>query len=458
MLQGTDLGRLVYTNTALGGTEFIAAEVPVRHTATCAFDPHDPQTAYVLFYERYLEGKAGWWKTVDEGDSWYQVFDTPGERALLNLLEVNPDPARQNEAYVGTRDNGLYRSTDDGETFSPWLLPRAVVHQIAVEPGGDVLYVIVDAPIDELYRVDLIAGTAASVYTGDIRFIDLHPTNVDTGIAVIGSTLFSYFWAGSTWTASTSLQSRNTLKIARYNPANPEHIVLMAEGGFTGYFQWSTDGGSTWNQWAEDGTETTAFVDYGPHNHAASPEYHYPKNFPPNSIRGDLLFDFIPGDPDAVMLWDTGWYKGPMRSDDYGADFRLFAHGGNFKNGSQIAIGSTDEVIVVGAIEGGVTMSADGGESWRSYHKFNTAAFPQNQGTTEYWRYRSTWGVGIDPSNDSVVLATVGWDPVRIMLIRIRSGIRPSTTPAASASLLAGKTACGNFMHPISAVPPAPGA
>jgi hypothetical protein len=415
MLQGTDLGRLVYTNTALGGTEFVAAEVPVRHTATCAFDPHDPQTAYVLLFERYLAGKAGWWKTVDEGETWYQILDTPGERTLLNLLEVNPDPARQNEVYAGTRDNGLYRSTNGGESFSPWLLSGRIINQIAIEPGGDTLYVIVDDSPSQLYRVDLISGTPSLVYSGDLRFIDPHPGSDDSGIAVIGNSLHPYTWTGSSWNTGAALITQGTMKTGRFNPANPDHLVMTAEGGFTGYFQWSTDGGSTWNEWATQLSRTSAFVDYGPHNHAAAPDYDYPASYPPNAIRWGLRYDFIPGDPDAVVLWDMGYYKGPMRSDDYGAHFRLFAHGGNFKNGSQIAIGSTDEVIVVGGIEAGVTMSADGGESWRSYHKFNTPAFPQNQGSTEYWRYRSTWGVGIDPSNDNVVLATVGWDPVRIM-------------------------------------------
>jgi photosystem II stability/assembly factor-like uncharacterized protein len=415
MLQGTDLGRLVYTNTALGGTGFIAAEVPVRHTATCAFDPHDEQTAYVLFYEHFLAGKAGWWKTVDEGETWYQVLDTPADRGLLNLLEVNPDPARQNLVYIGTRGDGLYRSIDGGETFSPWLLGGMTVLQVAIEPEGDALYAIVEASIDELYRIDLVSGIPNLVYTGDIRYIDPHPSFDNSGLAVIGTSLLPYTWTGASWNTGSSLLTKATMRTARYNPANPEHIVMVAEGGFTGFFQWSIDGGTSWNQWATSGGETTAFVDYGPHNHAAAPDYHYPEGFPPNSIRGQLLYDFIPGDPDAVVLWDMGWYKGPMRSDDYGANFRLFAHGGNFKNGSQISIGSTDKVIVVGGLEAGVTMSSDGGETWRSYHKFNVPSFPQNQGTKDYWRYRSTWGVGIDPSNDNVVIATVGWDPVRIM-------------------------------------------
>jgi hypothetical protein len=415
MLQGTDLGRLVYTNSALGGTEFVAAEVPVRHTATCAFDPHDHQTAYVLFYEQFLSGKAGWWKTLDEGDTWYQVLDTPADRGLLNLLVVNPDPDFSNQVYVGTLNNGLYRSLNGGESFSPWLLAGFEILQIAIEPGGEALYVVVNGPERELFRVDLVSELVDNIYTGDIRFIDTNPVQADSGIVVVGDSLYPYAWSGLDWSIGTHLLQKSTMKTAQYNPANPNHIVMVSEGGFAGHFQWSTDGGASWHSWALEGDETTAFVDYGPHNHAAGPDFFYPKNFPPNSIRGQLIYDFIPGDPDAVVLWDTGWYKGPMRSDDYGANFRLFGHGGNFKNGSQISIGSTDKVIVVGGLEAGVTMTSDGGETWRSYHKFNVPSFPQNQGSSDYWRYRSTWGVGIDPTNDNVVLATVGWDPVRIM-------------------------------------------
>jgi hypothetical protein len=416
MLQGTDLGRLVYTNTALGGTEFIAAEVPVRHTATCAFDPHDGQTAYVLLVERYLAGTGGWWKTTDEGVTWEMVFETAGSRALLNLLEVNPDPVRKDLVYAGTRDNGIYRSTDGGNQFEPWILPGEVIHQIAIEPGGDFLYAIIEGSQNQLYRIDLSSGAASVVYTGEIRFVDPHPSDDNLGLVVIGDGLYNYTFSNGSWTFNTShLVFKSTMRTARYNPSNPGHIVMTADGGFLTHFQWSTDGGVTWNRWGLSLSLTTAFVDYGPHNHAAAPDYFYRALYPPNVIRGGLLFDFIPNDPDAVVMWETGYYKAPTRSDDYGATFRPFAHGGNFKNGSQVSIGSTDDILAVCSLEAGVTLSSDGGLSWRSYHKYNTPAFPQNSGSSNFWRYRSTWGVGIDPSNDSVVLAVVGWDPIRIL-------------------------------------------
>lgn len=440
MLQGTDLGRLVYTNTRLGGTEFIAAEVPVRHTATCSFDPHDPHTAYVLLVERYLEGKAGWWKTVDEGESWYQVLDTPADRTLFNLLSVNPDPARKNEVYVGTRGTGLWRSSDGGESFQAWLMPDAFIYHMSMDASGDFLYAIAlefdpDQKVSQqqLYRVDLMGGVVevletftlstplslSSSFDFPLRFVEAHPVNPGMGLLVNLNDLYAYSTDGhGQWSRSltTTPSMASRLEIVRYNPANPQHLIAQGFGGsgFTGNFQWSSDGGTTWNQWSDSSGITDAFTDFGPHNHHRAPDYYYPSGSP-NSVRHALYFDFIPGDPDAVVGWDFGYYKGPMRSDDYGAHFRLFAHGGNFKNPSQIAVGQTDDVVVVSHVEGGVTMTRNGGLSWKSFHPYNTPAFPQNRGSRDFWRYRTTWGAGVDPANDQIVLVTAGWDPVRIL-------------------------------------------
>ncbi len=424
MLQGTDLGRVVYTNTALGGTEFVAAEMPLRHACTVAFNPHEPGTAYVLMDRGNAVHPTGWYRSTDEGLTWTHFFSTPAQRGLLNLLVVNTHPNRANHIYIGTLDNGVHRSTDNGATFQPWRFAGLPVVTMSLNADGSALYVLTGGETTgTLHRINASNGQTVTYAGNTFRHLDMHPTDKHRGIIVDGTELkpLTVSGNGNSITLGQTLVTINRLGLARYNPANPQHIVAVGNGGMIGHFRWTTDGGATWAQWESINGWSPNFVDYGPSNWK-SPEHSYPSAFPPNSVRPQMSWDFLPGDPQGLVLWETGYHKGPKISADHGRNLVPFAHGGNFKQHAQLEIGSNDLVRAVSFIEAGVLLTNDGGRSWRSHHRYNNPVFPGNDvppGATgldlHNWRYRSTWGVGIDPTNDAHVLAVVGWKPVRIL-------------------------------------------
>lgn len=424
MLQGTDLGRVVHTNTALGGTEFVASEMPLRHACSVSFNPHHPGTAYVLMDRGNAVHPTGWYRTTDEGVTWSHFFTTTAQRGLLNLLVVNTASNRANHIYIGTLTDGVHRSTDNGATFQAWRFGGQRVVSMSLNADGSALYVLTGGEqTATLNRINTNNGHTVTYPGSTFRHLDMHPTHNTSGIIVDGNNLrsFTITGGGNNLVLGPVLTTISNLGIARHNPANPQHIVACGSGGMIGNFRWSTDGGASWSQWQAIGGWSPNFTDYGPSNWK-SPEYTYPSAFPPNSVRPQMTWDFLPGDPQSLVLWETGYHKGPKLSHDYGDNLVPFAHGGNFKQHSQLEIGSNDLVRAVSYIEAGVLLTNDGGRTWRSHHRYNNPVFPGNDvppGATgldlHNWRYRTSWGVGIDPSDDAHIIAVVGWKPVRIL-------------------------------------------
>jgi len=77
-----------------------------------AVDPHDPRRVYVGTFDN------GVYRTLDGGETWDQVSDGIPDRRVLS---VAVSPARRvsgrSAVYVGTEPSNLYRSEDDGRTW-----------------------------------------------------------------------------------------------------------------------------------------------------------------------------------------------------------------------------------------------------------------------------------------------------------------------------------------------------
>ena len=438
MLQGTDLGRAYYTNTALGGTEFVPVDVPFYHTSTASFHPTDSQTAYILFIERETPGHGGWWRTTDEGVTWEQILFTGATRGGKCLLVV--DPSNTNHLYVGTMADGLMRSVDNGQTWSTIAFAGQSILTLAMAHDGSSLYIIpgdqewenpgssntTTRGGDSVWRIDngdpstltQVLDTAAFP-AGNFFDIDLHPADGAKGMIVCGDNLM--FFSNSGATIDSDEYRGGNLSYARYNPSNASHLITIGRGGVDWFrvFQWSQDGGQTWNWWSKNDDWVTALVDYAPANWT-SDNYHYARlnakaGYTIDVMMGRHLVDFIAGDPDSVVMWATSWNKGPLRSDDYGANFTPFAHGGGFKFAAQMDYGLTDERIVVGRTEYGVQLTEDGGKSWKGYGVFNTAEFPTHVNGARAFEFKSCWGAAFDPTDDDIILASINYNPVWIM-------------------------------------------
>lgn len=435
MLQGADLGRLVYTNTRLGGTEFVPASLPLHRVCGIAFHPTDGATAYALMIEKEMPGYGGWWRTEDEGESWSLMYPTvTPSRGQKRLLAVDPS---NGDIYIGTT-SGLVRSTDNGASWNTIAFSGQSIKCLAMAADGSSLYVIpgdqnwqtlIGTPSTskggtEFWRMD--NGDPATLVMVDsdsngLFFdVDVYPSDGGRGLLVKGDDLVEFTGGG---TSQSVLQSKGNLAYARYNPSNPSHIISISAGAIWWWavFTWSTDGGASWSWWDSSGATMPALVDYGPWNWKSTGyqfettsavtggTYHY--------MEDRLLFDFVPGSATSVVMWATNWGKGPLRSDDYGAHFTPFAHGGNFKRPAQVSYGSTDEVIALAVTEHGFVLTGNGGREWRAYTVYNTANLmppTQDAGTREFER-RSAWGVAVDPEDDQTLVGILGYAPANIL-------------------------------------------
>jgi len=450
MLQSADLGRLVYTNTRLGGVEFVPAELPLANGATIAFHPHEPKTGYALMYTDDAPGQEGWWRTTDEGETWEHfkfvgdasiVFDHEKRktyrdrrlfsRGLRSLLVVNPDPERKTHLYIGTPSNGVIVSTDNGESWNPLALEGESIFTLRVSSDGHMLYAVTGKQEylppwryhrvvkgGTLYRIPLgkEEAIAEKVLDDPVFGVTPHPVIGDEVVLVVGDQVIPFQEYGR-------LRGKPRLEMpgisyVKINPANPKHWIAAGRGRLKdNTFRWSTDGGQTWNHWDTKGETIPNLVDYSPINHN-SPRYEIP-NDDYMTVQSRLLTDFIPGDPDSVLFWGLNFLKAPMRSDDYGKHFKPFAYGGSFKRVSQIAFGASDKVQGHAITEYGFRLTEDGGRSWKGISLYNTKEIsetvaPPKGDNQEYYSSRSAWGIGFHPENEQVLIGTFGRTPTKI--------------------------------------------
>lgn len=78
--------------------------------------------------------KDGAYRSDDLGKTWVRLGDAP---VSPRALAVSPRYDTDRTLYVGTRDNGLWRSTDGGDTWQPRGAPTRTYYKIAVLPGAN---------------------------------------------------------------------------------------------------------------------------------------------------------------------------------------------------------------------------------------------------------------------------------------------------------------------------------
>lgn len=76
-------------------------------------------------------GRLGVLRSADAGASWARTSTVPGSRGVLTLAV---DPATPQTAYAGTEE-GLFKSTDGGHTWTMLTFPGRNVTAVAVSPS-----------------------------------------------------------------------------------------------------------------------------------------------------------------------------------------------------------------------------------------------------------------------------------------------------------------------------------
>ncbi|MEP6808919.1 MAG: sialidase [Chthoniobacterales bacterium] len=365
------------TISGLGARNIGSATMSGRVSAFAA--DHDPSGKITLFVGA---ASGGVWKSDDGGTTYKPVFD---EQPVQSIGAIALDPKNSKNVWVGTGEpwtrnsvsigNGMYRSTDAGETWTRAGLPTSErISQIVVSPeNGETVYVAVpgplwsDSPDRGLYKTTDGGRTWTQILKGGnlstgCSTIAMDPSNPQVLLAGMwdfrrkgwtfrsggdgpnapsASALFRSADGGATWSEVTPENSKGFPKkpygrlALAFAPSNAQRVYCFVESTDSALFV-SDDGGATW-----DKRDKSNWMVWRPFYFA------------------NLVVD--PKNPDRVFKTDGAL----IMSEDAG---KSFATVGGFQGGHgdvhAVWIDPTNPQTVFLGDDGGMWYSHNGGSKW----------------------------------------------------------------------------------------------
>jgi photosystem II stability/assembly factor-like uncharacterized protein len=329
-----------------------------------------------------LVGSAsgGVWKSEDGGTNFRPIFD---HEPVKSIGAVAFDPTNKDVLWVGTGEswtrnsvsvgNGIYKSTDGGETWTNMGLPNSerIVRIIVHPKNGNIVYACApgalwsDSPDRGLYKTTdggrtwslILKGTNLSTGCSSVAMDPSNPEHLLAGEwdfrrkpyeyrsggdgpdKPSGSRFAESHDGGKTWTYLSAENRKGLppypwgrLEIA-YAPSNPKRVYAFIENPRPALFV-SEDGGATWQE--RDRSQGMVW----------RPFYF-----------SRLVVD--PKDPDRVFKMGLGL----IVSDDGGKSF-AGASGGSHGDWHDVWIDPENTKYIVGGDDGGLWYSYDGGNKW----------------------------------------------------------------------------------------------
>ena len=285
-------------------------------------------------FEYYVGvASGGVWKTVNDGTTWSPVFDGEGS---YSIGWVALDPNDSSVVWVGTGESnsqrsvsygdGIYRSDDGGKNWQNLGLKKSEhIGRVVIDPrDSKVVYVAAEGP--------------------------LWGSGGDRG-------LYKTSDAGKNWKAVLSISENTGVGDVALDPSNPDivyaaayqrrrHVFTMIDGGPESAIYKSTDAGATWNKL---------------------------KNGLPTVDMGRIGLSISPADPNVVYaaIEAADGKGGIFRSDDKGATWERrneFDQGGLYY-GRVVADPKNVDRIFVMAVQ--LRESLDGGKTLHKVEETN---------------------------------------------------------------------------------------
>ncbi|MEO5906628.1 MAG: glycosyl hydrolase [Saprospiraceae bacterium] len=334
--------------------------------------PSDPNVIYVGGGEATVRGNVsygyGMWRSTDAGESWENIgLKNSKHIPRIRVNPTNPDivyAAVLGDLFVDTKDRGIYKSMDGGNTWKQTLFvnERAGAVDLIIDPNNSrVLY--------------------ASTWR-----VHRNPYELSSGGD--GSALWKSKDGGETWqniSASNGLP-KGTWGISgiTVSPVNSNKLWAIIENENGGVFR-SDDGGKNW-------TKTNS------ERYLRQRAWYYSRIFAD------------PKSEDVVYVVNVSYHK----SKDGGKTFTAF--NANHGDHHDLWIDPNDPRRMIIGDDGGAQVSYDGGESWSTYHNQPTAQFYRVT-TDNHFPYR-IYGAQQDNSTVRISHRTEGgaigegdWEP-----------------------------------------------
>jgi xyloglucan-specific exo-beta-1,4-glucanase len=221
-----------------------------------AIDPNDPNVIYIAA-GKYLWEKGALFKSVNQGKTWTklslvlpmganEVKRWAGERLMVN-------PFDSKVVLFGSRQDGLWRSTDAGKT---WKRVEALPAKLEKEVG--ILSIAFDPQKSGLVYLSAYGdGVYQSADAGVTwRKVKDSPSQVNRLAVAKDGTLYATGNANpkvskyrdGQWRDITPTQTESSFNALAVNPANPEHVLVsLGETPKPEIYQ-STNGGQSWRK------------------------------------------------------------------------------------------------------------------------------------------------------------------------------------------------------------------
>lgn len=227
-----------------------------------ALDPNDPDRIY-LAMGKGIDGQGGIYRSEDKGKTWTKLMDAKyagngrSDRWIGECIAIDPNNSKI--IYAGTRTNGLWRSTDDGSSWSKVTeVPngftgknpigiRSIVFDAATKSGDRSSVIYVGVPETGIYKSD-DGGKSFSLMPASPQ----HPNRMQ----VVNQKLFVThsagveLWANNQWQDITPSTGKNKNYVALAVDERNENKIVVAQryGSFYNPIYRSEDKGKTWEQ------------------------------------------------------------------------------------------------------------------------------------------------------------------------------------------------------------------
>ncbi|MGH9774180.1 MAG: WD40/YVTN/BNR-like repeat-containing protein [Candidatus Acidiferrales bacterium] len=266
-------GNGVYRSDDAGKTWHHVGLDDSRHIGTMWIDPNNPDVvlAAALGHTYAPNEQRGVFKTTDGGKTWRKVLYKDDVTGAMDLAfdPANPKigfatlwhhyskPGDIMALFAGFSNNGIYKTTDEGETWTPIIghgLPTERLSRIgvAVAPGGQRVFAIVAALQGSgLYRSDDGGNTWKKSsddprVTGNGYFsrVYLDPHNPEI-VYVMQTSMYRSTDGGHTFIAYKGAPGGDDNHVLWIDPTNSNSMIMGSDQGAT----ISLDGGKTWSTW-----------------------------------------------------------------------------------------------------------------------------------------------------------------------------------------------------------------